>query len=239
MSCEEARVALGALVVGALDDVEAADVREHLRGCGDCRVEFDELRQMPRLLGLVTLAEATSGPPEGGAGLRDRILQQTVAERSRERRRRIGWNAAGAAVITAVAATIGFGLADSVAPVETVDPDVQLLAATDPDTGVRGQVELDGVAWGTRLALELAGVSPGQICSLVAVSSSGAREVAANWTVPAATPDDKYLTVPGAASLQPDRIDTFEIVTGDGRTVLRLSYDDVVTAIPGDGGFAY
>lgn len=230
MTCEEARLALGAYVLGALDADEAAEVEEHIRDCDECRAEHEELRDMPRLLGLVTLEDAVDGPAAPTATRRDELIEAAIAVRRGERRRRASWTTAGGVAIAAAAAAIGFGLGDAAVVDEVVDPDLQVLAASDPTTGVRGQVELDGVAWGTRLALELAGVSSGETCSLVAVSSAGNRETTATWTVPAATPDSKYLTVPGAAGLTPDRIDAFEIVTSDGSTVLSLSFADLVAA---------
>ena len=78
------------------------------------------------------------------------------------------------------------------------------------------------------LDLELAGVSAGETCRLVAVSSTGERETTATWTIPDEAPDDGYLSVPGAAALSPDLIDTFEVVTEAGATILRLSFADLV-----------
>jgi len=64
------------------------------------------------------------------------------------------------------------------------------------------------------------------------VSSTGLREVTATWKVPAAIADDKYLSVPGAAGLQPDLIDTFEVVDDTGATLLSLTFADLVDDLP-------
>lgn len=228
MNCDEARVALGALVIGALEAAEADRVRAHLRECAECRAEYDELRDMPRLLGLVSLSDVTPEPPPPPPGLGEELLQRRSAERRRQRARRMGWTATGGVAVAAASAAVGFWVAGSQPVTGADDPANQVLAATDPSTGVSGEVHVDGVAWGTRLGLELAGVTSGETCSLVAVSSTGQRETAATWTVPDATPGDKYLSVPGAAGMTPDLIDAFEVVTEHGTTVLSLSFADLV-----------
>lgn len=239
MTCDDARVALGALVIGALDVDEAAEVRAHLDGCEECRAEYDELRQMPRLLGLITLTDATEGPEEPSKHLKEDILNRTIDERRGARRRRIGWNVGGGVAIAAAAAAIGFGIADGATAAQPLDPSVQFLAAADPATGIRGQVKVDRVAWGTKLELQLAGVTAGETCSLVAVSTSGEREITATWRVPPASGDGTYLAVPGAAALTPELIDTFEVVTASGSTVLSLTFADLVTDLQRDGMFDY
>jgi hypothetical protein len=67
----------------------------------------------------------------------------------------------------------------------------------------------------------------------VVVTADGEREVTSTWTVPAVTPDRDYLSVPGATGFTPDLIDTFEVVTGDGRMLLRLDQSDAVTDASG------
>lgn len=239
MICDDVRVALGALVIGALEKTEADGVRSHLDGCDDCTAEHDELRQMPKLLGLITLSDATDGPAEPPERLEEDLLRRAVAERRSARRRRVGWSAGGGLAIAAAAAAIGFGIAEGATAADPAAPNLQVLAATDPTTGVRGQLTIDGVGWGSKLELQLAGVTEGETCSLVAVSTSGEREVASTWKVPPRSADGTYLSVPGAAAFAPDLIDSFEVVTASGSTLLTLTFTDVVTDVPADGEFHY
>lgn len=232
MTCDDARLALGSLVLGALADQEAAQVREHLRSCAACRADYDELADMPRLMGLVPIAEATHGPPVVPPALRDELVRTLAVERARQRRRRVARTAVGGVGLAAIGAAIGFGVADGTTVEAPVPPATQVLAATDSDTGVWGRVVLDGVAWGTRLDLELSGVTPGETCQLVAITADGVREVTSTWTVPAVAPESGYLSVPGATGLTPDLIDTFEVVAGDGRTLLSLDQGDEVADEP-------
>lgn len=233
MTCDDARLALGSLVLGALAEQEAAHIRAHLRSCPACRAEYDELTGMPRLMGLVPIAEALDGPPVAPPEWREEILRRLAAERGRQRRRRAAWTAAGGVATAGLAAAIGFGLADGGTVDAPEDPATQVLAGTDAASGVWGKVALDGVAWGTRLDLELSGVDAGETCQLVVVTADGEREVTSTWTVPAVAPDKGYLSVPGATGFTPDLIDTFEVVTGDGRTLLRLDQSDEVATESG------
>lgn len=232
MTCDAARLALGSLVLGALDEQEAAQVRAHLRSCAPCRAEYEELTGMPRLMGLVPIAEATDGPPVVRPGLREEVLRRLAVERGRQRRRRIAWTAVGGVATAGIAAAVGFGLADGGTVEAPAGAPTQVLAGTDATSGVWGSVALDGVAWGTRLDLQLSGVEPGETCRLVVVTADGQREVTSTWTVPDVASDGGYLTVPGATGFAPDVIDTFEVLTGDGRMLLRLDQSDEVTDEP-------
>lgn len=239
MICDDVRVALGALVIGALDKDEADAVRGHLDGCDDCSAEHDELQQMPKLLGLITLSDATDGPEDPPDRLEEDLFRRAIAERRNARRRRTAWSAGGGVAIAAAAAAIGFGIADGATAADPAAPTLQVLAATDPTTGVRGQVKIDGVGWGSKLELQLAGVPEGETCSLVAVSTTGEREVTSTWMVPPPSADGTYLSVPGAAGFAPELIDMFEVVTASGSTLLSLTFDDLVTDVPVDGVFDY
>jgi hypothetical protein len=84
-------------------------------------------------------------------------------------------------------------------------------------------VELFARAWGTAVHGAIAGVPPGETCSLVAVGVDGRREVAATWTVPAGGYADGKLWFDGGVGLQPHETSQYEIVTLAG---------DVLVAAP-------
>jgi hypothetical protein len=56
--CQEARVALGVYVLGAIDPAERALVDAHLATCEACRAELAEFAGLPSLLALVPAGEA-------------------------------------------------------------------------------------------------------------------------------------------------------------------------------------
>ncbi len=66
--CQEARIALGVYVLGAIDPDERAAVDEHLDTCPRCRDELAEFMELPALLALVPSEEAIAladGPLPG------------------------------------------------------------------------------------------------------------------------------------------------------------------------------
>ncbi|MYW00149.1 hypothetical protein GT354_18025, partial [Streptomyces sp. SID3343] len=68
MGCAVARLDLGAFVLGALDEDEARQVREHVATCPRCRAEYDELAGLPGFLARLTEVEAhASGVAATGA----------------------------------------------------------------------------------------------------------------------------------------------------------------------------
>jgi anti-sigma factor RsiW len=132
-TCADARAAIGAHVLGALDPNEAAAVDAHLAGCPRCRAAYDELAALPALLGLVGAEEVAAvgvpdepGPAGAGGPVDDpddpddlglrRLLARVRAERTRERRRRLVGALAAAAVTVAVAGGGGWAIGQALAP---------------------------------------------------------------------------------------------------------------------------
>jgi hypothetical protein len=219
MTHDEVRIALGALALGALDEEEAAAVRAHLGTCSDCQREYDELRGIPALLGLVSASEVVDGPQLPTAQGSERLLAQVAAERRAKQRRGVASRFAGALALAAAASVIGFVVAEGAAE-EVEQPDFTL-ANTDEATGVWAQVALSERGWGTDIELEMSGATVGETCQLFAVSGTGESEPASSWVVPDS--DREYITIPGAVGAQPDEIDHFDIVTGDGELLVRIS----------------
>ena len=224
MSCEGARQELGAYVVGALDELQAAAVCAHLETCGSCRTELAELSSLPALLALVPLAEAAADGARSGElppppGMLERVLAAASAERRAQRRRRL---VVGAAAGLAAAAAVAVPLALGDSPDERTRDAV--LVASDTATGVRGEVDVRQVGWGTLVHVRLDGVPGGERCSLVAVDRRGGRETAATWAVPARgyRGTGSAIEVPGGVSFRTADVDRFEVVTADGRRLLTV-----------------
>ena len=87
--CDHVRPELGGYVLGALEPMEEAAVREHLATCSECAAEHASVAGLPRLLALAApMAEA--GPP--APALEERVLDAIAGERPHRappRRRRL------------------------------------------------------------------------------------------------------------------------------------------------------
>lgn len=217
MTHDEARIALGALALGALDEDEAAGVRAHMASCPDCQREYEELSGVQALLGLVTAGEVIDGPRVATQSGSERLLAQVVAERKATERRGYASRFAGALALAAAAAVIGFVVAEGT---ETeVEPADFTLAATDETTGVWAKVDLNDVGWGTKIELALSGVEVGETCRLVAVTAD-VEETASTWTVPET--DREYISVPGAVGVHPEEIIRFDVISDEGEVLVRI-----------------
>ncbi|MGV8964674.1 MAG: anti-sigma factor family protein [Cellulomonas sp.] len=82
----EARLALGALVLGALEPLERAAVEAHVASCAQCSAELVDLAVLPGLLGRLTPEQAADvgrgrpEPAEPPAELLERILSRGAQE---------------------------------------------------------------------------------------------------------------------------------------------------------------
>jgi hypothetical protein len=173
LSCHDATVALGAYLVGALDPRERADLDQHLSHCPACRDELAALAPLPGLLSRLTLDEAVSGPPP----VDDAMLERLLAASSRDRRvashRR--WLAAAAAVVVLAGGTTA-GLVGWRSAHQTHWQRVHATAS-----GVHMSVDHEPASTGTALELWLRGVPADERCRLIAISDTGARDVAGSW----------------------------------------------------------
>jgi anti-sigma factor RsiW len=173
LSCTATTQALGTYLVGALDPRERADVEAHLGICPGCRDELAGLAALPGLMSRLTADEVLAGPPPVDDALLERLLVAAGRERQVARHRR--WLAAAAAVVVLVGGGVG-GVAAYRAATAT---HWHTVAAAQG--AVRMKVDMAPVSAGTSLRLWLSGVPAEEHCRLVAVSDTGAREVAGSW----------------------------------------------------------
>jgi putative zinc finger protein len=210
------RLSLGAYVLGALDPVERAQVDAHLSGCASCRDELTELAAMPGLLARVRLDDVLEPAPSPSPAMIERLLRRLrAARRARRRRYAVAGVAvalAAAGVGTVVLSTSGGGSASESASV----------AAVNARTGVSAKLGLRPASWGTAVHVRLRGVPAGTRCRLIAVSKSGAREVAGTWRA----------TYEGTADLQAataipkDQLASFAVVNESGHPLVRAAVGD-------------
>lgn len=213
LSCSDATHALGAYVVGALDPRERADVEAHLGLCPACRDELALLAPLPGLLSRLTAEEAEAGPPsldsiDGGGAMLERLLAAAARERRVASRRR--WLAAAAAVVVLAGGTTA-GVAGWRAAHEQ---NWQRVTATAG--AVRMSVEIEPASTGTSLDLGLRGVARGERCRLIAVSDTGARDVAGSWEATY----DGTATIRGTTSITRDHLARLVVETYDGRQLV-------------------
>ncbi|MCX2925184.1 zf-HC2 domain-containing protein [Streptomyces sp. NEAU-W12] len=194
--------------------------------------------------GTPSLGESLSAKP--APRVVEKLVDEVAERRARKRRRNFYMVAAAGALIVsgpfvAVAANGGGDggsgggntsqtlSADPAKDVFEQIPDK--LTATDPGTKVSVTVAFQEKDWGTGLAARITNVKGPEKCALVVVGKNGERETATSWTVPEwgyGLPDAKTdkakqpLHVQGGASLNPDEIDSFEIVTFDGDKLVEV-----------------
>jgi hypothetical protein len=215
VTCAVAEQSLGALVLGALDPREREQVEEHVRSCSSCSSTLTELAPLPGLLHRVDLTADDLAPPPLAVLARAPEHARALGPPAAVVRRR-RWLPVAAAVAAAVAAiTVGLGVHArlSPGPVGTV-----IASGASTSTRVAATVTMTPTPGGTRLALALSGVAPGQHCELVAVSRSGSREVASSWVATY----DGAAQVTGSTWLTLADIERLEITTADGATLLRV-----------------
>lgn len=229
-ACDDVRLSLGALVLGALDDEEERRIRSHVAGCPGCAAEAAAMEATAGLLAMAAplgLGNGAPARPDDTVGrpdprLLDDLLERVRGERRRDRFRRwaLGVAAAAAAAVVAVLGVDALSDDQPAAPEQVaVAPSAQ---AQGSDGGVVLDVDLWRRAWGTAVHVDVSGVPGGSRCSLVAVGVDGTREVAATWTVPSNgyDPSAGSLGVDGAVGLQVEQVSSYEVVTSDGEVLV-------------------
>jgi hypothetical protein len=214
MMCMDARQSLGVYVIGSLPMYEAVEVREHLEYCPACRVEYDDLSGLPKMLGMISEEEATFGPVQANDAMLDRLLAQVAAERRGKARRHRVLSAAAVLMLLVVAGAAWLtvpGLMD-----RSADQAPRTAIAASQATGVRATILYGPKASGTWTNLRLSNVPNGIKCRLVAVGRDGTRKVASGWQAS----NTGTAEVSTDIAMRPDRIDRFEIVTQQGKPLV-------------------
>jgi hypothetical protein len=229
LTCREAELSLGALVLGALDPAERRQVEAHVEGCARCRDALSELAPLPGLLNRLDAAQAEAGLPRPPERLLDVAMQRAASApagaRSTSRRRWVAAAAVAAAALvlasTAVLASRGQDAPPVATPTSTTTgPQSQtvLWDGESSDGAIQASVVLTPQTSGSRLLMTLTGVHSGQRCDLVIWSDDGRREVPASWQATY----EGAATVTGSTTVTPQRIRRMLVTTPEGDTLLRL-----------------
>jgi Putative zinc-finger len=225
VTSHDQHVDVGAYVLGALPDADAARFEDHLAGCDACATELDSLMGVESLLAEFAAAAPAGTAPAAllappGPGLLDRLLDEVRATRRAARRRRLFLVAAALVLIVGGPVVTGVAVGRHDAP-PTVSATVTGHDATD---GVVATVAMTDKPWGTQVGLTLGGVRGPLQCDLVAVARSGVQQTVATWAVPdlgyGVTGQPRPLTVQGGTGIPREQIDHFVVRTLDGRTLV-------------------
>ena len=214
---------LGAYVLGVLDRGEQATVRAHLDGCGPCRREVEDLREMEAVLGELPPEAFLDGPPPDG----DILLRNTLREVRRISTRQTWRNRAlvAAAAVVAVVVALGAGAVlgrDTAGPtpvaVAPAVPGSRTGNGIDVETGVSMSATVRPAAGWVRVSATVTGVPAGEQCRLVVIAHDGSREPAGSWL---ASPSGST-TLDGAALMAPADVAAVQAETYAGQILVAV-----------------
>jgi anti-sigma factor RsiW len=174
VTCPGAATDLGAYVLGALEPSDRQRVDQHLRQCPACAAELAELSALPGLLDRV-------GPvypgPVAVTPSPDLFARMAAAARPPRRRRSRTWALVAAALVAVLGVAVGVVVWIGGAGERSV---------TASAGAVRATVAASTVDDGSALDVTVAGMRPGETCTLVAVDSGGTEYPAGAWPASAA-----------------------------------------------------
>jgi hypothetical protein len=224
----------GSYVLGALSPAERLEYEQHLSGCKECSKAVREIAGLPGLLSRVdaeVLEQPTVDEP-----VPDTLLPALSREVRRSGRRRgalLGGLAAAAAAVVvgsfAVVGVVGASDSPSAAPSTsqtTTAPRQQPMSPVG-QVPVRATMALAPVSWGTRLDLtctygselkEYRDLPPSVTYALVVHTRDGHAEQVGTWRARR----DEAMRFTAGTSTNERNIASVEILTADGRPVLRL-----------------
>ncbi len=215
MTCSDARTALGAYALGALDPAERRQVDEHLHGCPACAAELAEFRDLAALLDRVDPEDLQAAPVAPSPDLFARTSAAAVAaghpRRTRLRARSRTWALAAAVVLAVLGAGAGI-------TVWATGSDEQSASATAGPVQVT--VTASPADAGSALEVTVAGMRPGETCRLVAVDRDGNRYEAGDWPVSA----DGDGTWVGWTDVDPATLAGAVVLGDSGREVARVTF---------------
>ncbi|MDT7727206.1 MAG: hypothetical protein QOI21_3782 [Actinomycetota bacterium] len=232
---------LGAYVLGGLDAGEAAEFEAHLATCPACRQEVDELSLLRDELDEIPPEAFLDGPPDGGDMLLQRTLRAVRAEQPRQpqtqTRPRL-FAIAGAAAVVIVTLGAGIFLGRQTAPdvtaqglptpppasspASTPPAGTRNIEGTDPATGARLAATVTPAPGWVKVHIAVQGIKEGEKCKLIVVSKQGEKVDAGSWVVSAKGEKDG-IGIDGTALVAPEDVQSVQVVTTDGRTLVSAS----------------
>ncbi len=226
LHCAEAELLLGVLVLGAIDPGERYAAEAHVASCSRCAATFAGLAVLPGLLHRIDVEDATRLLSPVPADFTRRVLAahaEQIRAGHERRRRTVVLASVAAAVVLFLAVAVPVALQRAPAGTSVATSPAQgattVVSGTDLASAVSARVTMSPRATGTSLALDLAGVEPGQNCQLVAVDVTGRREVAATWVASY----EGSATVIGSAAMSLSAITKLQVVTTSGQLLVTMT----------------
>lgn len=200
MDCAQARISLGAYVLGALEPDGRAVVDAHLATCKACRAERADLEGLPTLLAVlgtehaVALAEGLPRVPSASLGPTDSPAapgpanHQAGLSATRLRRKTYRTMLLSVAVVgivglsTVGAAKAGFhaGQADA-GPYAGPALGSWQFAQGSNAADMHATVRYRPMGWGTQVAVQVTGIPRHTLCAIEAYERNGITAVGGSW----------------------------------------------------------
>nr|WP_315268204.1 zf-HC2 domain-containing protein [Microbacterium lemovicicum] len=219
-----------AYVLGSLSPADRRAFEAHLEGCDLCRTAIAELAPVTGLLSRVdadhasTMLSADAAAVDAAAG-RDALLRRAQADSRRRRRLRWGVFALAAALLVVAAIAVPAAISSQTPKLETVAFEKLV------DAPITASVELDPVEWGTRIDLDCAYGTDGEVeppadgwpYALVITGQDGTESEVSSWR----SWPDSHAWVTAGTALGRDQIKSMEIRSlTTGAVLMRADVDD-------------
>lgn len=203
--------ALGAYLLGALEETERREVSDHLGGCPSCREELANLAGLPSRLGQLELSDLDWLDPTDHRGDEDTFVAAALRKQRRRRRETRTWQAVAAAAAAVALVAVVTRPADG--PDPSADP--VAMAARDGSNIVATAVTVQRL-WGTELRIDALDLPASPGYELWALSDTGERQLAGTWNT---SPTHRY-RVTGATGIATEDLARIEIARVDTGAVI-------------------
>ena len=222
----ELRMALGAYVLGHLDEPERKHVEAHVASCARCRREVDELLPVANQLALAvssTPARVDDPPADLIGRIESEIALAARRDRRDVRRRFLGAAAVGAVAASVIAAALVFGL-DRTEPQPTVPLEAVSVDVREPD--VTATADLVAHTWGVEVKLRATGLDEGARFRVAVIGRDGSRHSAGEFVC---TGDNEMNCNLNSAVLRNDAVG-FVVEDRAGSMVVSSDFDPPVSS---------
>lgn len=207
--------ALGAYLLGALDEPERRELSDHLAGCQACREELANLAGLPSRLGQLEADDLDWLDPTDHTDDEDAFVAAALRRQRRRWRQTRAWQAAATAA--AAVALIAVVSRPSVDPDPAGDP--VTMDVRDGSSAVATAVTVQR-SWGTELRIDAQDLPPGPGYELWALSQAGERQLAGSWS----TSSSGRYRVTGATGIPLEDLARIEIAhAGDGTVITTVA----------------
>lgn len=202
--------ALGAYLLGALDEAERREVSDHLASCDACRQELANLAGLPARLGQLEARDVDELDAAEHPGRADAFVMAALRQQRRRRHETRAWQAVAA--VAAAVALVGF----LARPADDGGGGEPLAMVVPGGSGAVATAVAVERPWGTELRIEAQDLPAGDGYELWALNQAGERQLAGTWST---SPTGRY-RVTGATGFDPDDLARIEIADVGSGTVI-------------------